>query len=289
MLVSVAVTAIAAGVVLAMGAGAVPEVPRPATTLARTPAGSGAAPAVVETPAVTPTATEVLPEPTPTPTTAPPPLSGLTVALDPGHNGANAANPRIINAQVPNGRGGTKACNTVGTVSVDGYPEHAFTWDVAVRTAALLEADGAVVLLTRPHDEGVGPCVDVRGTFAQDHGADAIVSIHANGSDDRSRHGFFAIVSEPPLNESQGAPSRALAEAIIGALDVEGFDRSSSFPSGLSGRADLAGLNHAARPAVLLELGEMRNAAEAAVMATPEGRERYARAIAAGVAAWFTG
>ena len=34
------------------------------------------------------------------------------VVLDPGHNGGNAAAPAAINRQVPDGRGGTKACNT---------------------------------------------------------------------------------------------------------------------------------------------------------------------------------
>ncbi len=89
-------------------------------------------------------------------------LVGTTVVLDPGHNGANAAHPAEINRPVPDGRGGTKACNTTGTATDSGYPEHAFAWDVALRVREALTAQGVRVLLTRPDDAGVGPCVNDR-------------------------------------------------------------------------------------------------------------------------------
>jgi N-acetylmuramoyl-L-alanine amidase len=213
-------------------------------------------------------------------------LAGVTVALDPGHNGGNAADPDQIAVSVPDGRGGTKACNTTGTRTADGYPEHAFAWDVAVRARSLLEAVGATVLLTRDGDDGVGPCVDERGRFGQEHDADLVVSIHGNGSQNAGLRGYFAIVSEPPLNAAQGAPSISLAEALLEALDDAGLPRSSSYPEGLSLRSDLAGLNLAQRPAVLLELGEMRNVDDAALMSSAQGRQAYAAAVAAGIATW---
>lgn len=210
----------------------------------------------------------------------------MTVVLDPGHNGGNAAHPEEVSALVSDGRGGTKPCNTTGTATADGYPEHAFTWDVAIRADRLLEELGARVLLTRDSDEGVGPCVDERGRFGQENDADAVVSLHGDGSEDPSRHGFFAILSHPPLNAAQGRPSRELAEALVTALEEAGFTRSADHPGGLSLRSDLAGLNHAQRPAVLLELGEMRNRGDAEVMSSPDGRQRYAEAITQGVLAW---
>jgi N-acetylmuramoyl-L-alanine amidase len=227
--------------------------------------------------------------PTPSGSASAAPLTGLTVALDPGHNGGNAASPDQIAAAVADGRGGTKACNTSGTATADGYPEHAFTWDVAIRTRQRLEVMGATVLLTRESDVGVGPCVDERGRFGQEHDADVVVSIHANGSENEGLRGYFAIVSEPPLNQAQGAPSVALAEALLGSLEDAGLTRSSSYPDGMSFRSDLAGLNHAERPTVILELGEMRNAEDAALMSSAQGRADYAEAIAAGVLAWDEG
>ncbi|MBD5787992.1 N-acetylmuramoyl-L-alanine amidase [Cellulosimicrobium terreum] len=217
------------------------------------------------------------------------PLDGLTVAVDPGHNGGNAGSPLTVNAPVPDGRGGTKACNTVGTSTDGGYPEHAFAWDVSSRLAADLTDLGATVVLTRPDDDGVGPCVDARGRFGQENDADVLVSVHANGSDDRSLHGFFAIVADPPVHDAQGAPSRALAEALVDALADEGFAPSGAFDDAISRRADLATLNHAEVPVVMLELGEMRNADEGALMETEAGRQRYADALAAGVVAWDEG
>lgn len=213
-------------------------------------------------------------------------LAGLTVALDPGHNGGNAAAPDQVNAEVPDGRGGTKACNTTGTATADGYPEHELTLDVARRTEQLLAARGATVLLTRDSDDGVGPCVDERGAFAQENDADLMVSIHADGSEDPSLRGYFAIIAEPPIHPSQGEPSRTLAADLLEALHQAGLARAPSHPDGLSLRADLAGLNHAQRPAVLLELGQMRNAEDAAIMTAPEGRQRFAEAITAGIGAW---
>ncbi|MPV38668.1 N-acetylmuramoyl-L-alanine amidase [Georgenia subflava] len=221
-----------------------------------------------------------------TPSAEPPPLDGLHVVLDPGHNGGNAENVAQINAQVGDGRGGAKSCNTVGTSTLTGYPEHAFTWDVAQRARDLLQADGARVTLTRSDDTSVGPCVDVRGRTAGDVDADVLVSIHANGSENPAAQGYFAIVSAPPLNEPQGEPSRALATALLGALGEAGFPPSGSYASALSERADLGTLNWAERPAVILELAEMRNPEEAELVQTEEGRQRYAEAVAAGLAAW---
>src|SRR4051794_11688064 len=91
-------------------------------------ASSGSTPASTSTTTPAPSPT---PKPTPTPTpTAPPPV----VVLDPGHNGGNAVHPEVVDAPVPDGAGGTKPCNTTGTATDAGYPEHAFTWDVALRS-----------------------------------------------------------------------------------------------------------------------------------------------------------
>jgi N-acetylmuramoyl-L-alanine amidase len=113
-----------------------------------------------------------------------------------------------------------------------------------------------------------------------------MVSIHANGSVDTSTEGYFAIVADPAISDSQGAPSLALAEDLIDALAGGGFTPSTAVDDALSMRSDLATLNFARRPAVLLELGEMRNPGDAAVMETAEGRQEYADAIAAGILEW---
>ena len=56
---------------------------------------------------------------------------------------------------------------------------------------------------------------------------------------------------------------------------------------GLDGKNDLAGLNLAERPAVLVECANMRNPGEAAAVSSAAGRARYAAAIAAGILGWL--
>ncbi|HEX6352072.1 N-acetylmuramoyl-L-alanine amidase [Actinophytocola sp.] len=220
------------------------------------------------------------PVPTTTTPAAPPPV----VVLDPGHNGANAAHPGDINRSVPAGRGRTKPCNTTGTATNAGYPEHAFAWDVAVRVRDLLTANGVQVVMTRPDDNGVGPCVDRRAAIGNSSGAAAVVSIHADGSTDPSAHGFHVAYSSPPLNEAQGEPALKLATTMRDKLRLAGLPTSTYIGSdGLSPRDDLAGLNLSERPAVLVECGNMRNSTEAAAFSSPEGRQSYAEAIAGGI------
>ena len=205
------------------------------------------------------------------------------VVLDPGHNGGNAGSPAAINRQVPDGRGGTKACNTTGTSTDAGYAEHAFTFDVAQRVAQRLTTRGVRVVLTRTDDDGVGPCVDERGRAGEEAGADADVSIHADGAAPSGK-GFHVAYSAPPLNAAQRGPARALADDLRDGLVAAGFPRSTYIGrDGLSPRPDLAGLNLATRPTVLVECANMRNSAEAAVVSSPAGRDRYAAAIAEGI------
>ena len=215
-------------------------------------------------------------------------MSGKVVVLDPGHNGGNAAHPSEINKQVTAGRGQTKPCNTTGTSTNGGYPEHAFTWDVTKRVQAVLRAHGVEVVLTRSNDTGVGPCVDKRAAVGNDAHADAVVSIHGDGSTSASAHGFHVAYSSPPLNAEQGEPSLRLARSLRDALTGDGFPTSTYIGrQGLSARSDLGGLNLSQRPAVLVECGNMRNATEAAAMTSASGRQRYAEAIAAGILAYL--
>ena len=257
-----------------------------------------AAPASVTTRTVTPTTVTSAPPPPPvSPSSvapppssvlAPPVASGKVVVLDPGHNGGNGAHPAEINRQVPAGRGQTKPCNTTGTATNSGYPEHAFTWDVAQRVGKALAAKGIRVVYTRQNDTGVGPCVDRRAAIGNEANADAVVSIHADGSTAAGANGFHVAYSSPPLNAAQGEPSTRLAQVVRDTLRTSGFSTSNYIGgNGLSARADLAGLNLSTRPAVLVECGNMRNAAEAARMTSDEGRQQYASAIAAAIEAYL--
>ena len=212
-------------------------------------------------------------------------IAGMSVFLDPGHNGINDAS---IAKQVPNGRGGTKDCQTTGTSTSDGFSEHSFNWDVAVRVRAALESSGVRTQMSRADDNSVAPCVDQRAAAANAMRPDADVSIHADGGP-ASGHGFHVNYSAPPLNDAQSGPAIQLATVMSDALVAAGMQPSTYIGSnGLYGRADLAGLNLAEYPAILVETGNMRNADEAAQMETPEGRQRYADAITQGIVTYLS-
>ncbi|MGW5572288.1 N-acetylmuramoyl-L-alanine amidase [Nocardia thailandica] len=210
------------------------------------------------------------------------------VVLDPGHNGGNAAHPGVIGAPVPDGRGGTKACNTTGTAGADGYPEHAFTWALAALVRDRLTVAGIEVILTRDSDDGVGPCVDERAAIGNRAGADAVVSLHADGNAGAEARGFHIAHSAPPLSPVQAGPGLALATALRDAFVAGGFTPSTyTGAAGLDPRADLAGLNLAQRPAALVECGNMRHPTDAADLGSAAGQARFADAVAAGILAFL--
>ncbi|MEY8015708.1 Rv3717 family N-acetylmuramoyl-L-alanine amidase [Mycobacterium servetii] len=206
------------------------------------------------------------------------------VVLDAGHNAVSDAS---LARQVPNGRGGAKPCNTSGTATADGYPEHAFNWAVVTLVSQSLNQQGIRTQLSRGGDDGVGPCIDQRAALANAAHPDAIVSIHADGGP-ASGSGFHVNYSSPPLNEVQAGPAVRLAHTMRDALAQAGFHPATYIGSdGLYGRDDLAGLNFADYPAVLIELGNMKNADDAARMQSPDGRARYAAAVTAGIVAFL--
>ncbi|MBB3050091.1 N-acetylmuramoyl-L-alanine amidase [Prauserella isguenensis] len=206
------------------------------------------------------------------------------VVLDPGHNGRNAANPDRIGREVPNGRGDRKQCNSTGTSTADGYGEHAFNFAVAQHVKRMLVGRGVDVVLTRPDDNGVGPCVDERAAIGNRNEADAVVSIHADGTS-ADASGFHVIYSAPPLNDAQQTAAPRLARDMVAGMSAAGLAKSDYIASeeGIDARDDLAGLNLSTVPAVLVECGNMRNTKEAAAMSTSEGRRRYADAITRGL------
>jgi N-acetylmuramoyl-L-alanine amidase len=212
-------------------------------------------------------------------------IAGTIVFLDPGHNGANDGS---ISRQVPTGRGGTKECQTTGTTTDSGYPEHTFNWDVVLRIRAELSQLGVRTALSRGDDSALGPCVDQRAAMANALHPDAIVSIHADGGPPDGR-GFHVNYSAPPLNPAQSGPALQLARAMRDQLVAAGFTPSTyRGTDGLYGRSDLAGLNLAQYPSVLVEMGNMKNRDDAAVIVSEQGQAKYAAAVASGLNAYLS-
>jgi N-acetylmuramoyl-L-alanine amidase len=215
------------------------------------------------------------------------PLAGVRIALDPGHQLGNHNFPQQIGRPVPAG-GFMKPCDTTGTATNGGYPEATVNFQLANLVKARLEALGATVLMTRTRNSQSlwGPCVNTRGEFGQRVRAVLKVSLHADGAPG-SDHGFHVIAptSRRPWTVDIAAASLRLAKALRAGFDGQHLARSNYVGAGtaLSIRWDLAGLNLSDVPAVLIEIGNMRNAADARRMTSASGRAIYAAAVVAGI------
>nr|WP_221494276.1 N-acetylmuramoyl-L-alanine amidase [Actinomadura coerulea] len=210
-------------------------------------------------------------------------LDGKVIVIDPGHNGGNADHPSEINRQVKIGNG-SKACDTTGTETKAGYAEHAFTWDVSKRLAAILRSRGAKVSLTRKDDKGVGPCVTDRAALGNRLKADAALSIHADGAA-ASGHGFHII--EPVSigrNAEMVSDSAKLGEALRNAYrEGTGIPYSTYLgKKAIDRRDDLGGLNMSTVPKVFIECGNMQNQGDADKLSSASFRQRIAESLAEG-------
>ncbi|MFE6981171.1 MULTISPECIES: N-acetylmuramoyl-L-alanine amidase [Streptomyces] len=223
------------------------------------------------------------------------PLTGRTVVIDPGHNPGNRDHTREINRQVDIGTG-RKECDTTGTSTNDGYAEARFTLDVSHRLRTLLEAEGARVRLTHDADRPFGPCIDERARIGNEAKADAVVSVHADGSAVGNR-GFHVILPAAVKGGGSDTSKIVKSSADLGARIAGHFVRTTgSAPSnyiggnsGLDTRNDLGGLNLSTVPKVFVECGNMRDPKDAALLTSASWRQKAAQGLADGIASYLKG
>jgi N-acetylmuramoyl-L-alanine amidase len=192
------------------------------------------------------------------------PLAGAHIVLDPGHGG-----------------------DEPGAVGPNGLLEKDLNLAVAQRTAEVLRAAGATVVLTRETDLRV--TVATRAAIAVGLQPVAFVSIHHNAAPD----GASAVPGTEVYFQVQSPESRRLSgllvEEIRAALAPFGVSWESDFASGGKARVraanpaeDFFGVlrRTAGVPAVLSEAGYLSNPAEAELFARPEAQQAEAEAIA---------
>lgn len=219
-----------------------------------------------------------------------PPLTGVTIVLDPGHQLGNHNFPRKIARLVPAG-GFRKPCNTTGTATNGGYPEATFVFDVARRMERRLTRLGARVVMTRTtnRQDRWGPCVDVRGRRGNAIHADLKISIHGDGH--IGGHGFHVIYppDRRPWTHDIFGPSRRLAHRVKAALLRRHLPVADYIAGGdgLDVRSDLATLNLSNIPTVMVELGNMRSRVDAARMTSTKGRATYAAGLVTAARSWL--
>jgi N-acetylmuramoyl-L-alanine amidase len=208
------------------------------------------------------------------------PLAGETVGIDPGHNGRNHTDPSFLDRQVWNGRT-PEDCDTTGTATDGGYTEALFNFQVAGYLRADLVRDGARVVMTRTSNNGIGPCVNQRAAIINASHADVAVDIHADGAPSWGR-GFTVLepVADGP-NDGVIASSARLAADVRAAM-LDGTAMPVSNYDGTDGtklRDDLAGLNLTTVPKILIEVGNMKNPADAAMLTSAAFQQQVAAVL----------
>jgi N-acetylmuramoyl-L-alanine amidase len=211
-------------------------------------------------------------------------LSGLVIALDPGHDIGNRSHVSLINKKYWVGL--TKTCNTTGTATNAGYPEATYNFDVVARLRRLLVANGATVVVTRDRNTAstYGPCVGARGAFPSQEKAAFMVQVHADGGPASGR-GFHVIAPAyyKGYTDDIYAGSGRLAAAMVSGMVSKGLLRSTYLSKAIQVRKDTGAINMSDVPTVTVETLNMRNAADARLAMSTAGRQKVAAALYAGI------
>lgn len=170
------------------------------------------------------------------------------VVLDPGHGGTDP-----------------------GTQAFKGADEKDINLKVARLVRDKLKDRGVKVIMTRDSDVLID--LTERAEIANRNKADLFVSIHCNSANDASVSGYSIYVDHTPT-----APSSKAAETVSQHLAANN--------SGKGVIKDPRGLRVLVknnRPAMLIEVGYLSNAAEARLLASDQYEQKIASAIADGI------
>jgi len=218
------------------------------------------------------------------------PLAGKVVGIDPGHNGGNGADPAYINQLIWNGRA-SETCDTTGTSTDGGYTEARYNFDVAQFLRADLLKAGARVVMTRTSNTGVGPCVNRRAEILNNAHPNVAIDIHADGGPPWGR-GFSVLepVADGPNDKVIGSSARFGNDVLVAMTRHTPMPVSNYYGhDGIQPRDDLAGLNLATEPKVLIECGNMRNATDARLLTSPAFQKHVAAALTDAIITFLTG
>jgi N-acetylmuramoyl-L-alanine amidase len=205
-----------------------------------------------------------------------------------------------------------------GAIGPGGLQEKDFTLDLARRVAGLLQEDlGVRVVLTRAQDRFVA--LRARTALANREKADLFVSLHVNAAPGMTATGTetYFLSSEATDNAARaaaafenkvisieatgGGAARDVLRSILWDLTQSDFQQESSrLAEALQNQLDRAlrlpgrgvkqapfyVLGGAAMPAVLVEVGFLSNPREEQRLRDEGYRDRMARAVAAGLAAY---
>lgn len=206
----------------------------------------------------------------------PQPLRGMVICVDPGHTSETSE----------------------GTASRDGkLSERHVNWVVGQRLRRLLEADGAIVVMTK-RAEGQVVTNRRRAEIANAAGARLFLRLHCDAGNqfglatyfpDRQGRRFGVTGPSPAVIAASREAARAFHPAVIralgGALKDNGIKGDSATHVG-GQQGALTGSIFSRVPALTVEMVVLTNAHDYAFIRTAQGQDRMARALLAGVEAF---
>ncbi len=173
----------------------------------------------------------------------------FVIALDPGHGGEDTG--------------------LTGAFAL----EKDIAFKICSKLTIMLESQGYEVVVTREEDTRISK--EERAAFANESGADLLVSVHCNYSEDDA-----SLLGATSSYQDGSRKSKALAENIQTALIAQSGAKDGGVKIG-----NYTILNDAEMPAVLIEVGYLSNDAEAENLADDVYQNDLAKGIAQGIIA----
>lgn len=203
-------------------------------------------------------------------------LSGVAVGIDPGHQLKQNSE---LEAIAP-GSSETKPKVSSGTAGVkSGIPEYQVNLDISLQLREALEALGCTVYMTR-ETNGVDISNQQRAAMMNEYGAQLVLRLHCNGSENHSANGIGLYVNATgDIAESSYAASQALLPAMTAATGARA--------DGIFKRDTYTGLNWSTVPCILVEMGYMSNPEEDMKLVNPDYQQLLVQGMVEGVCAYF--